>query len=243
MCKPLQTRHANTAPTAVGYTTREIAADTYVMVGCPFEATGGDELHINDFIKGGDANLYPDFQEDYYAEIQIQNADGGYDYYMQEWDGEDEDDPYFYWIGASGEADFTVKPGFCCWFRNPHACTITVAGQVVDTTKDSITVDANTYTMVANPFPVAVELNGDKVICTGLSANLYPDFQEEYYAEVQILNTDGGYDYYMLEWDGEDEDDPYFYWIGASGEAEVTIPPMSGFWLRDPLGGTIKFAL
>ena len=226
----------------VGYTTRDVEADTYVMVGCPFEKVTGGDLHINDFIKGGDANLYPDFQEDYFAEIQVQNG-GSYDYYWLEWDGEDEDKPYFFWNGVAGEADFTVKPGFCCWFRNPHACTITVAGQVTDTTKDSITVDADTYTMVANPFPEAVELNGEKVICSGLSANLYPDFQEEFYAEIQILNADGGYDYYWLEWDGEDEDDPFFFWNGVAGEAEVTIPPMSGFWLRDPKGGTIKFAL
>lgn len=105
----------------VGYTTRDVEADTYVMVGCPFEQVTGGDLHINDFIKGGDANLYPDFQEDYYAEIQVQKEGGsGYDYYWLEWDGEDEDDPYFYWIGGEGEADFTVKPGFCCWFVTPR---------------------------------------------------------------------------------------------------------------------------
>ena len=234
-----------TSANVVGYTTREVAADTYVMVGCPFEATGGGELHINDFIKGGDANLYPDFQEDYFAEIQVQKESGsGYDYYWLEWDGEDEDDPYFFWNGFDGEADFMVEPGFCCWFKNPHVCTITVAGQVADTDKDSITIAAGAYTMVANPFPVAVELNSDKVICSGLSANLYPDFQEEYFAELQIQKASGsGYDYYWLEWDGEDEDEPYFFWNGFDGEADVTIQPMTGFWLKDPKGGTIKFAL
>lgn len=213
------------------------------MIGCPFEAVGGEELHINDFIKGGDAMYFPDGQEENVAELQVQKEGGGYTIYWLEWDGDDEENPNFFWNSLSGEADFTVKPGFSCWFKNTQACTITVAGQVADTSKDSITVDANTYTMIANPFPVAVKLNSDKIDCKALSAMYYPEGQEENVAEIQIQKAGGGYNLYWLEWDGDDEENPNFFWNGLSGEADETIQPMTGFWLLDPQGGTIKFVL
>ena len=230
----------------VGYVTQDVSANKYVMLGCPFESTAGENLNIQNFISGNiTAYNWPEGSEER-AWIQIQQASGtGYDQYYLSWEDGDEENPIFLWMTAGGdEADVEIKPGFSCWFKNPTACTITVAGQVADPSKGSVTVSPNKYEMIANPFPMDVKLNSDKLNCKGLTAYNWPEGSEER-SWIQIPAKSGsGYDQYYLSWEDGDEDNPVFLWMTAGGdEADVTIKAFTGFWLKDPNGGTIKFAL
>lgn len=156
--------------------------------------------------------------------IQVMNAAGGYD-------------TYFMWNGAAGKNGVadptkrgwskagdtarttdTLAKGATMWYQSRGAkaddasthYNLTVAGAVSLAEKYEYDINKE-YTLVGNPFPVEIPLNGGVVVTEPTVAKVYGSADN-----VQIMNEAGGYD-------------TYFMWNGAAGKNGVADPTKQGW--------------
>ena len=141
------------------------------------------------------------------------------------------------WLKVAGTVcTDTVQPGQAFWYISQTAATtphaITVAGQVLMTAETAEKMCSATYTLLANPYAVAVPLNGG-VVTTGttkayLSANA---------DNIQVMGEDGKYTTYFLS-NGQYGKGGASYnealdgkWLKVAGtECNDTIPVGGAFW-------------
>ena len=206
----------------VGYNTLTINKE-YTLLTINFDAVDGSALTVQQafpYCEGmTEAKVYGSADN-----IQVMNADGGYD-------------TYFMWNGASGKNGVadptkrgwakagttslttdTLPKGATMWYQSRAAkyddttthYNLTVAGAVSLAEKYEYTLDKE-YTLVGNPFPVEIALNGGVVLTEPTAAKGYSSADN-----VQIMTEDGGYEI-------------YFMWNGASGKNGVANPDLQGW--------------
>ena len=156
--------------------------------------------------------------------IQVMNAEGGYDVYFM-WNGASGKsgtaDPTKRGWSKSGDTSLTtdtLPKGATMWYQSRAAkyddanthYNLTVAGAVSLAEKYDYTLDKE-YTLVGNPFPVEIPLNGGVVLTEPTLAKGVGSADN-----VQIMNEAGGYDI-------------YFMWNGASGKSGSADPTKQGW--------------
>ena len=250
-CSAFCIESANT----VGYTAKEVTAGKFYLIGTQFDKAGTDSagsIDMNDLIKLSSTITAGLYDDDFATapQIQVLNAAGGYSMYFYISDGTDEDDNelgYDCWCDKDGyELDDAAKlalgKGF--WFKSPVAGTITAAGQVSEMASTTLNFAADKFSIICNPYPVAVALQS---LTTSATPGLYDDdFATA--PQIQVLNAAGGYNMFFYISDGTDEDDNELgvnAWCDKDGyELDGTqIDAGAAFWIKSPVAGSVTFSL
>ena len=212
----------------VGYATKEIAANTWYMIGCGFQKTSGENFSIQEFASGMPET--DDTQEA--ASIQVWDGTKLVPYYYIAYDWDINDNVLFGWVDGNLDlADFDTPAGFACWMKSPTAFTLTVSGQIVGTDSTTINLAANAWQLVANPYPMDVDLNSEKIDCSGLPET--DDTQEA--ASIQFWNGTKLVPYYYIAYDWDINDNVLFGWVDGNLDlADLSIPAQTGFWAKSP---------
>ena len=217
----------------VGYQSFAIEANKWYLLGAQFEKVTGGAIDIQDFVKSED--LAPGHSENDSNCPQLLKYDGvGYVPYVyaDENDMGDTFDPPQWLDSNSGDpaADIEIAAGESVWFFAKEDANISVAGQVADGSAKTVTIEPNKWNLIANPFPVAFAINGDKFDCSGLTAVVGENNEDA----PQLLAYDGaGYIPYVYcsENDMGDEFDPP-QWLDNGGDpTEAEISAGAGFWM------------
>lgn len=194
----------------------------WALLGAQFQTTAGSSMDINTFIKG-----------DFVPQDDMQDAP-----LLQIWDPSEGLVSYYYLtedgtLDEEGWADIsaTIVPveiplGSAVWFRdNNEACTITVAGQV-GAVGATVEATAGGWNLLANPYPVAFELNGDKVDWSELVPK--DDIQDAPLLQVWD-SSEGLVSYYYMTEEGTLDEQG---WADVSTNlTDLEIQPGEGFWL------------
>jgi len=240
----------------VGYTSKDVTAGKFYLIGTQFDKAGSDSagsIDMNDLIKLSssiEAGLYDD---DFATapKISVMNAAGGYESYYYISDGTDDNDDelgYDCWCDAGGyeledSAKLALGKGF--WFSSPSTSgTITTAGQVSEMASATLEFPANKFTILCNPYPVAVALQS---LTTSATPGLYDDdFATA--PKISVMNAAGGYESYYYISDGTDDNDDELginAWCDGGGyELDGTqIDAGAAFWISAPVAGSVTFTL
>jgi hypothetical protein len=240
----------------VGYTSKDVTAGKFYLIGTQFDAAGtasAGSVDMNDLIKLSDTIAAGLYDDDFATapKISVLNAAGGYANYFYISDGTDDKDNelgYDCWCDKDGyELDDTAKlalgKGF--WFSSPSTSgTITTSGQVSEMASATLNFPADKFTILCNPYPVAVALQS---LTTSATPGLYDDdFATA--PKISALNAAGGYNNYFYISDGTDDKDEelgYNAWCDKDGyELEDTqIDAGAAFWISAPAAGSVTFSL
>ena len=253
----------------VGYNTTNVKAGQWYMVAAQFQGVAESNLKVklSDLITTtlkpgtvGDGESDPTYANA--PAIQVLKANGtGYDYYYYVNDAGvtgDDNDPWNAtgWIDGSTFllTDVTIDLSKGFWFYPSENGTVNCAGQVaaVDTFAKDIL--ANTWQIVANPYPAAMGLNS--IETTGFKPGTVGDGESDpTYANapaIQVLKANGtGYDYYYYVDDAGvtgDDNDPWNAtgWIDGSTfllTTGIQVPAGQAFWINSASAGKFTFGL
>ncbi len=245
----------------VGYTTRNVPAGAFRMIGVQLTDVGAaTSIPVQKFITGikGTVSYYDEGWDNLAPQIQVMDADGYYTekyYYITDAYDLKLDDGTVYegWadIGGNYVTDATFTPGMCVWFKAADKCTITTAGQVFEGSAVSKTFPKGTFRMAANKKPVALDLNNsEQVTYTGLTgASYYDEGWDNLAPQIQVMDADGYYTekyYYLTDAYDLEKDDGTTYegWADIGGNyVHSAIAPGYGFWVKATTGEfTMTFA-
>ena len=243
----------------VGYTTKDIAQGAYVLTAVQFE-TVDQQNNITNLVKTSDAGTTAWNGDDnvpgWYNSaltLMVPKATGGYDYYYYAADGWDDANETEYpgWCDEFGyiQPSVALTTGLGVWFKGSTSGneTITMAGQVLedDTTTTSV---GSGYTIVANPYPIVVDLQTVATAASAATAWNGDDNVPGWYNNaptIMIPKTTGGYDYYYYAADGWDDDSETEYagWCDEFGyiQKNMTIPVTAGIWFKNNSATTVTF--
>ena len=179
-------------------------------------------------------------------EIQIWNGTS-YDHYFFMSTAYDEDLEEYSNVWATSGGDYSqlaINPGDGVWFKykGQAAIVITIAGQVLETSTETITVPANQWKCFANPYPEALALNGDKA---NWSSILIATDDTETSPEIQMWNG-SSYDHYFFMSTAYDEDLEEYsnVWATSGGDyATYSIPTGEGFWIKNKVGSSVNLVI
>jgi hypothetical protein len=212
-----------TSANVVGYKGNVSAfANNFTMIGIPFSPVGGGATPIaqlftdNTVFTAGDTLLNSD-------NILVWNG-SSYTYYFY---SSDAGSPGAWSAGTDGfeETADTIPVGGAAWLRRRGTAlsSLTIAGEVIKTNV-SVSANANTFTMVGNPFSAALSISS--ITASSLTAG------------DTLLNSDN-----ILVWNGSSYV-YYFYssdagapgaWSAGTDGFDVTsdsIPAGGAFWFR-----------
>ncbi|MBO7299252.1 MAG: hypothetical protein J6V41_05525 [Kiritimatiellae bacterium] len=190
-----------------------------MMTGAQFVNVGGANASL--------ADLFICDNIPYGTRVMFATETGAYDTikYVEEAYDELNDDFVPGW--ANGEeylVSDTIAPGSGFWVIAPSAIELTQLGEVVKEDSVTITIPANIYTMVANPFPKG--LNPNDAIW---SENL------PYRTQLMTLNSDGSYTTYRYLEEAYDEANDDFIPGWGNGEEYLITEPITsagdGVWI------------
>ena len=133
---------------------------------------------------------------------------------------------------ATQAATLEMAPGTAFWYGAKNYATpftVTVAGGVITDVSKTIVINKQ-YTHIANPYPVALNLNESIGYVSGMTKG-----QSGAADEIQIQNATGGYvTYYMSNGkSGKATYDTDAKWVAnsdATQAANVSIPVGKGAW-------------
>lgn len=252
-----------TSANTVGYTSQEVKAGQFYMVGVQFAdvSAKADVANFNNFFATtcapGEYGYGTDFTMGNAPQIQVLDASGlGYKkyYYISDaYDAEDKSVDGNCWADDGGyivSADdvMALSKGF--WFKAMADGTVTSAGQVSATSAIENTPTAKQFNIVANPYPVALSLNAAKT--TDFVPGEYgngTDFTMGNAPQVQVLDASGlGYTkyYYISDaYDAEDKAVEGNCWADDGGyiATGTQIPIGQSFWVKSESVGTFTFSL
>ena len=224
----------------VGYTTVDVPAGTMKMLGCQFETTQSTDVDLQNFVVG---NFEGAFDAGDAALVMILGADGKYTsyYYLEEAYDEELDDFVPGWANMYGDkVSVPLKTGDAIWFKNADSCKLQFNGQVLGDASVKVNPPVGSFKMMANPFPVAIDINGAKVD----SSELEGAYDTGDAALVMILGADGKYTsyYYLEEAYDEDLDDFVPGWANMYGDkVAIDVGVAEAFWLKLNATGSITF--
>ena len=240
----------------VGYTSKDVAAGKYYLIGVQFNDTASaskGSVDMNTLIKLSETITPGTYDADFAGapELLVLNAAGtGYDKYYYISDAtDDNDDPLGYdcWADGDGyeleDADkLILGKGF--WFKSATAGSITVSGEVTASADQLVSFPANTYAIIANPSPVAFSFAN--VTTTGITPGTYDaDFAGA--SEILTLNAAAtGYDkFYFISDATDDNDDPVGYNCWSDGDGYILegnqVEAGASFWIKGNAAGTMGF--
>ena len=251
----------------VGYTTKDVTATKFYILGVPFEATDGT-TDINKLASGFTGVIQGTEGDETFKSTapQIQVPNGvGYDvyYYLQDgWytKGQDDYGQKPGWCDQNGiiagdpdaDLDGILTPGVAMWVKDVQSSeAFQAAGQVLSEADLTVNAPAN-FTLRANAFPVAFNLNDtNKVVFTGLAGIIQGTEGDETFKttapQIQVPNAAGRYDvYYYLQdgWytvtPGVDDYDQKPGWCDQNGiiagdeaaDLDGNVPAGQGFWTK-----------
>jgi hypothetical protein len=240
----------------VGYTSKDVTAGKFYLIGTQFDKAGttsAGSVDMNDLIKLSSTITAGLYSDDFATapKISVLNAAGGYDsfYYISDGtDDKDDDLGYDCWCDLDGyELDDSAKlalgKGF--WFTSPTTSgTITTVGQVSEVASTTLNFLANKYTILCNPYPVAVALQS---LTTSATPGLYSDdFATA--PKISVVNAAGGYDSFYYISDGTDDNDDDLgvnAWCDLDGYelSGTQIDAGAAFWMSAPAAGSVTFSL
>ena len=170
----------------VGYTTQAITADQWYMVGIQFQEVGSATaaININDLLQLSGVSACAWSARDTDAP-QIQYLDGSmYAFYYYINNGRNADRTpvgHDCWVNQGYIVTDATPLGEGFWLQFPAAsvganASFTVKGEVKAGVATSVNFTANTWKIMSNPFPVAIDLS--KVTTTGVEACSWADRDE-----------------------------------------------------------------
>ena len=252
-----------TSANTVGYTSREVKAGQFYMVGVQFAdvSAKADVANFNNFFattcapgEYGDGN---DASMNNAPQIQVLNASGiGYTkyYYINDAvDAEENPVPGNCWANQDGfiatNSDaLDLAKGF--WFKSMTDGTVNCSGQVSATGDRGRTIIADQFNIVANAYPVALSLNSAE--STDFTPGEYGDGNDASMnnaPQIQVLNASGvGYTKYYYISDAVDaEENPVSgnCWVNQDGymATGTQVPVGQSFWVKSASAGTFTFSL
>ena len=250
-----------TSGNTVGFTTIEnLAAGKFALGAIQFQNTSSQSANINDILTCSVATPDYDAGDNYIdgwyenaAQIQVRSGNSYVIYYYcsqaEHYNADLGDYEYIPgWTGMFGNyiEDENIAPGHGIWFKAPNneAADFVVAGQVVGTASAQVTGAAG-FNLVANPFPVAFNINSAKVDW-GLVPT--PDYDEgdnyinDWYESANQMQVRSGNSYVIYYYCSQAERynatlGDYEYipgWTGMFGDyiEDETIAEGAGFWLK-----------
>ena len=200
-----------------------------MMTGAQFVNVGGTNASL--------ADLFISDNIPYGTRVMFATETGAYDTikYLEEAYDEANDD----FIPGWGDGDEylvtnPVAPGTGFWVISPSAIELTQVGEVVNKDSYTVTIPANIYTMVANPFPKG--FNPNKATW---SANL------PYRTQMLTLNDNGSYTTYRYLEEAYDEANDDFYPGWGDGDEYLVTNPIAfegeGVWVLSTEEITVTF--
>ena len=247
----------------MGYTSQEVKAGQFYMVGVQFADVDAkaDVANFNNFFattcapgKYGDGS---DFTVGNAPQIQVLNANGltytKYYYISDAYDADNNPVEGDCWADDSGiiiSADdvMALSKGF--WFKAMSDGTIMSAGQVSSKSDIERPVTAKQFNIVANLYPTALSLNAAKT--AGFTPGEYgdgSDFTVGNAPQIQVLNANGltytKYYYISDAYDADNKPVEGNYWADDSGivATGAQIPAGQAFWVKSESAGTFTFSL
>ena len=233
----------------VGYTQKDVEQAKYVMYAPQFVTVDSGAVDLSEIMSGVPGT---DWDEDgtyvnTAAILQIFNGTKYTTYYYLNDGAVSETETAKGWCDAAGDiAEIEFTPGMAAWLRfTPASSSVTAAGAVDDS--DEVTIDcAAGYTMCANAFPVALSLNGGKMIASGIVG---ADWDEDGLfvnaaPMIQIFDGSKYVSYYYLNDGAVSETETAAGWCDAAGDiVDVAVPVGTGFWVNAKTGPfTLKFS-
>ncbi len=244
----------------VGYTqTSNPAPKSYVMVANSFQDVGGTTLDLNKIATEATAGAY-DTASSSAPMLKIWDPTAGngigayYTYYLitDAYD-EDTDDEVTAWADRNGDCakDVTLPLGSALWYicQTETGKSVTMSGEVSPASDLTISATTPGYTMVANPFPQATDLNTVEWYAADGKTPLAPatyDTQSTAAPTIKVWDAAAGNGigayltyYYISDAYDEDNDEEVTAWADRNGDvADISIPAGQGFWLILPSGHT-----
>ena len=245
----------------VGSSTQDVKADQFYMVGVQLaDVVGsGTSADFNTLLSTTCApGVIGDGTDTTWGNapmIQVLKENGqSYSYYYYVSDGDD--GTYRFdltgWVGEDGNivgasALQSLSKGF--WFKSATAGTLTCAGQVLAVNSFVRDVPAGQFEIVANPYPVALNLNVPT--SAGFVAGVIGDGTDTTWGNapmIQVLKENGqSYSYYYYVSDGDDGTYRFDLtgWVGEDGNilTGTQVPVGQSFWIKSATAGTFTFAL
>ncbi len=226
----------------VGYSSTAVAANTWYMAGVQFTDTAtGTGISLQDFVKGDfEAKTFWDDETAIAPQVQIYGASGYTAYYYFD-DAASGSDEITAWANVDGDAvDVTLAPGSALWFKNPTACNVTFAGQVIPAGTMEIACTAGAWNMIANPYPTTLALNSDK-IDWNVEPKTFWDDETPIAPQIQVYAA-GGYTAYYYFDDAASGSDEVTAWANVDGDAvDVSIPVGGAIWFKASDASTVTF--
>ena len=249
-----------TSANTVGYTSQEVKAGQFYMVGVQFaDVKATDTVDLNTLLSTTCApGEIGDGEDDTWGNapmIQVLNADGAtysFYYYISDADDGSESWNRTGWADAQGylvtTADaLALSKGF--WFKSMSAGTLNCAGQVSALSEFERPIPGGQFEIIANPYPVALNLNAFKT--SVMTPGEIGDGEDETWGNapmIQVLNTDGAtYSFYYYISDADDGSDMWNKTGWADGQGYLTVgaqvPVGAAFWIKSAMAGTFTFGL
>lgn len=235
-------------PSVVGYSTINIDKQ-YAILAVNFESVNTGAMSIQDAIPYV-AGMTQGASSATADNIQIMQDDGTYKtYYMSNGKvGKKTYDTVGKWVDMDDKtvaASVTIPSGTAFWYASQDYSTpyvITVAGQVLATTSNTKNI-AQTYMLVASPYPVALPLNDAVVVDEGATTGASSATADN----LQIMQDDGTYKTYYLSNGkvGKKTYDTDGKWVDMDDKtvaATATFPVGKGAWFVSQNGSAkLKF--
>ena len=250
-----------TSANTVGYSGATINAGQWYLVGVQFAdvASKAETADFNSLVSTtctpgayGDGS---DFTMGNAPMIQVLKANGtGYDFYYYISDADDGNGNYTAteWVDDQGynlsaAAAQALSKGF--WFKSHTAGTLNCAGQVSALSSFERNVPGGQFEIVANPYPVALNLNAPTT--SGFTPGAYgdgSDFTMGNAPMIQVLKANGtGYDFYYYINDADDGNGNYTAteWVDDQGYnlTGTQVGVGAAFWIKSITAGKFMFSL
>ncbi len=233
----------------VGYTKLDVNGSNFSMLGVQFQEVGGGSRAINDlFAEPAEGAFVGGIGLGDSDQLRVWDAsiDGYKNYFFGDWAAEygAEYDNLWYWEGddANPTTDL-LPPGAAVWFMSKSATNVyvSVSGEVVSTNV-TVTLNGGNFTMVANPFPVALSLSDVTASGTmnwigcGLTGGIGLGDSDQ--VRVWDASIDGYKNYFYGNWNAEygAEFDNQWYWEGDDANPTTDSIPVGGaawFYLQE----------
>ena len=230
----------------VGYNMTKLEPGKYFIGAAQFEDVESGTVDLNKVVSGLTSEPFDD--EDVFLktapQIQIINAKGTYDiyYYLSDAyvvEGDNAGARVEGWSNDVGEyADVKLTSGTAFWLKTNGASDQNiVSGAVCGEDSVDVKIPQSSFKLVANAFPMVLELNGPNVSCDGIAEIEFDD--EDLFLttapQVQVQKENGGYDVYYYLCNGWDESESKRVpgWcddVGCIVKPEVSVG--RGFWAK-----------
>ncbi len=221
----------------VGYQTTKLADNNFTMLYVPFVHVNNDgkglQLNQDISVENLTGNTSPQLAD----RIWVWNSDdSGYDRFYYYNDGEEQgwvDDANDEYIETIDGWKDGIPQGTAIFFKSKGAAkSLTGAGAIETEPEVELPLAVNNFTMIANPYPVATQLNSDKFKVAGLTGNTSPQLADR----IWVWNpNDSGYDRFYYYNDDEEHgwvDDANDEYIETIAGWENGIPSGQGFYFK-----------